>query len=445
MTAASPPLGRRRALAAPRWQARYGGSSSLVLGVAVVALLGVVALVSAFWTPYPPMAPATGAFNAPPSWAHPFGTDAVGADIFSRSLLATHMDVGITVAVVGLALLVGTTWGAIVGFYGGWVDTVTTRVLQVMNSFPALLLAMLVIAALGRGLLNVILVVALIPLPDYVRIARAEVMTKKTWPFAEAARMTGRSDTGVLFRHLVPNSLRPLLAYAGVNASWVAATVGALGFIGLGIQPGSAEWGSMIAGGQTQIVSGEWWISFFPGRVRGSQISMVFQDARSALNPVFTVGSQISDVCRLHHGLSRREADALTEQMLERVRVPEARRRMRQYPHEFSGGMAQRALLAMALVCRPSLLLLDEPTTGLDVTIQADILELIVEINREQGMSTCLITHDLGIVAEVCDQVVVMRDGEVREAGTCEQVMSRPKSAYTRELIAASRLDGDAS
>ena len=211
------------------------------------------------------MAPATGTFFAPPSWSHLFGTDATGGDIFSRTLAATHTDVGITLAVVALALVVGTLWGSLIGFYGGWLDALTLRILQVMNSFPALLLAMLVISAMGRGILDVILVVALIPLPDYVRLARAEVMTKKTWQFAEAARMIGQRRNGVLFRHLVPNSTRPLLAYAGINASWVIATVGALGFLGLGIQPGSAEWGSMIAGGESTIVNGQWWISFFPG------------------------------------------------------------------------------------------------------------------------------------------------------------------------------------
>jgi peptide/nickel transport system permease protein len=108
-------------------------------------------------------------------------------------------------------------------------------------------------------------VVAVIPLPDYVRLARAEIRTKKNWQFAEAAKMIGRSPISVLFRHLVPNSMRPLLAYAAVNASWVTATVGALGYLGLGIQPGSAEWGSMIAGGQNALISGNWWISFFPG------------------------------------------------------------------------------------------------------------------------------------------------------------------------------------
>jgi ABC-type glutathione transport system ATPase component len=177
-------------------------------------------------------------------------------------------------------------------------------------------------------------------------------------------------------------------------------------------------------------------------RIRGAKVSMVFQDARAALNPVFTVGKQISDVCRLHRQVNAKEAMQLTEEMLVRVRVPEPRRRMRQYPHEFSGGMAQRAQLAMALISRPSLLVLDEPTTGLDVTIQADILDLVVDLNHTDGMSTLLITHDLGIVAETCDDVVVMQEGKVREAGTCEQVMTSPVSPYTVQLISDSRLDG---
>jgi ABC-type dipeptide/oligopeptide/nickel transport system ATPase component len=129
--------------------------------------------------------------------------------------------------------------------------------------------------------------------------------------------------------------------------------------------------------------------------------------------------------------------------MLERVGVPEPRRRLRQYPHELSGGTVQRIQLAMALVCRPSLLLLDEPTTGLDVTIQADILELIVELIHAEHMSACMITHDLGVVAETCDHVVVMHSGRVVESGTCRQIVTAPEQPYTVKLLAASRFGSD--
>jgi ABC-type glutathione transport system ATPase component len=176
-------------------------------------------------------------------------------------------------------------------------------------------------------------------------------------------------------------------------------------------------------------------------QLRGSRIAMVFQNSRGALNPVFTVGSQLVDVCRLHHAMSRRAAAAMSEHLLAQVRVTEPRARLRQYPHELSGGTVQRVQLAMALACRPSLLLLDEPTTGLDVTIQADILELIVELTRESGMSTCMITHDLGVVAEMCDDVIVMNAGRVLESGSCEQVMTVPRDPYTADLLAASRVE----
>jgi ABC-type glutathione transport system ATPase component len=183
--------------------------------------------------------------------------------------------------------------------------------------------------------------------------------------------------------------------------------------------------------------------SLLPGElraIRGRQISMVFQDARAALNPVFTIGQQLADVWRAHHKSSRKEAWRIATETLDRVKIPEPARRMKQYAHEFSGGMAQRAMLAMALISDPSLLILDEPTTGLDVTIQADIMELIVELARTDSLTTCLITHDLGVVAQTCDNVVVMREGAVRETGTCEQIFTAATDVYTRQLITASRM-----
>jgi ABC-type glutathione transport system ATPase component len=176
--------------------------------------------------------------------------------------------------------------------------------------------------------------------------------------------------------------------------------------------------------------------------IRGKRIAIVFQDARAALNPVFTVGRQIADACRLHRGVGKKEAEVIAQEMLDRLRVPDAKRRMKQYSHELSGGMAQRVQIAMALVCQPSLLILDEPTTSLDVTIQADILELIVDLNQMDAMSTLLITHDLAVVAETCQDIVVLQSGEVQEVGTCEQVLGNPQSSYTQRLLADSRLEG---
>jgi peptide/nickel transport system ATP-binding protein len=172
-------------------------------------------------------------------------------------------------------------------------------------------------------------------------------------------------------------------------------------------------------------------------QVRGNEISMIFQEPMTSLNPVLTVGFQIAEALRRHRNMSATEAKAETIRLLERVRIPAARSRFGEYPHRFSGGMRQRAMIAMALACRPKLLIADEPTTALDVTIQAQILQLIRELQEEEGMSVLFITHDMGVVAEIADRTVVLYDGEKVEAGVTGRLFAAPDHPYTRALLAA--------
>jgi peptide/nickel transport system ATP-binding protein len=168
----------------------------------------------------------------------------------------------------------------------------------------------------------------------------------------------------------------------------------------------------------------------------------VFQDPMSSLNPVFTVGAQIAEALRLHLGLSRRGALARAEELLVEVGLPEPKRRLSAYPHELSGGQQQRVMIAMALACEPRLLIADEPTTALDVTVQRQILELLARIKAERRMGLLFISHDLGVVGEIADQVVVMRQGQIRETGPVADIFLRPQDAYTRALLASRpRLD----
>ncbi len=172
-------------------------------------------------------------------------------------------------------------------------------------------------------------------------------------------------------------------------------------------------------------------------RFSGEKIAMIFQDALAALNPVFSVGWQISEMFRIHRQLDRAETERCTVDLLKRVGIPEAHQRIRDYPHQFSGGMRQRVMIAMAIALKPDLLIADEPTTALDVTIQAQIMDLLQELRDETGMSLILITHDLGVVAETADRVAIMYAGQIVETGTVEDVLGRPTHPYTLGLLSS--------
>lgn len=171
--------------------------------------------------------------------------------------------------------------------------------------------------------------------------------------------------------------------------------------------------------------------------IRGSQISMIFQEPMTSLNPVFTVGDQISEALLIHQGMDKQAARTRTISLLKQVKIPEAEKRLSSYPHEMSGGMRQRVMIAMALACSPSLLIADEATTALDVTIQAQILELMKELRENLGLSIMLITHDLGVVAEMADRVVVMYVGKIVEEADVNTLFSSPKHPYTQALLAS--------
>ncbi len=172
-------------------------------------------------------------------------------------------------------------------------------------------------------------------------------------------------------------------------------------------------------------------------KLRGPEISMVFQDALSALNPVFTVGAQIAEMFRAHRGASKKEGLEKAAELMDRVRIPNARGRLKDYPHQFSGGMRQRVMIAMALALDPTVLIADEPTTALDVTVQAQIMDLLQELQAENGMGVILITHDLGVVNEVADRVAVMYAGSIVETGLIDEVFSRPAHPYTVGLMSS--------
>ncbi|GGY03037.1 dipeptide ABC transporter ATP-binding protein [Streptomyces tanashiensis] len=227
------------------------------------------------------------------------------------------------------------------------------------------------------------------------------------------------------------------LALVGESGSGKSTVAGAL--LGLHRGTGARVGGSVRVGGIDVASAGPAELR----RLRGGVAAMVFQDPLSALDPYYAVGDQIAEVYRIHHPVSRRAARARAVEVLGRVGIPDAARRSRSRPHEFSGGMRQRALLAMALACEPKLLVADEPTTALDVTVQAQILDLLHELRRETGTALLLVTHDVGVAAESVDEVLVMRDGREVERGPVAGVLGAPSAPYTRALLSAvPRLDG---
>ena len=245
----------------------------------------------------------------------------------------------------------------------------------------------------------------------------------RTWFFTDQG--VARAVDGVSF-HVEEGETLGIVGESGCGK-----TVSALSILGLQSPARIMEGSSIVFQGDELVGVPEKRLR----AIRGNEISMIFQEPMSSLNPVYPVGDQIGEALRLHRGMDARSARAEAVRLLEEVGIPAAGERIDEYPHQLSGGMRQRVMIAMSLSCEPALLIADEPTTALDVTIQAQILELLAEIRERRGMSVMLVTHDLAVVAEVCDRVVVMYAGQVVESGGVEEIFADPRHPYTRGLL----------
>ncbi len=236
-----------------------------LLATCMFLVFVVMALFGPWLVPFDPLASNASYGLQPPNGTHWFGTDALGRDIFSRVVVATRLDLGIAFSAVMLSFVIGMPLGLAAGFFGGWWDRIITRMADTVMAFPLFVLAMGIVAALGNTVGNIVLATAVINLPFYIRVARAEANVRRDAGWVEAARLSGNSSGRILAFHLFPNALPPAMVQVSLNMGWAILNAAGLSFIGLGVRPPDPEWGILVAEGAAFIVSGEWWVSFFPG------------------------------------------------------------------------------------------------------------------------------------------------------------------------------------
>jgi peptide/nickel transport system permease protein len=247
--------------------ARYVVTENPITLVAfsMLLLLLLLALLGPALAPYDPLKSDTASTLKPPSMRHWFGTDQLGRDMLSRVMVATRLDMAIAVSAVALSFAAGSLAGACAGVFGGWTERIVSRISDTIMAFPLFVLAMGIVAALGNSVFNVILATAIINLPFYARMARAEANVRREAGFVEAARLSGNGTMRVLAVHIYPNCLPPMMVQASLNLGWAMLNAAGLAFIGLGVRPPTPEWGILVAEGASFILSGEWWIALFPG------------------------------------------------------------------------------------------------------------------------------------------------------------------------------------
>ena len=550
-------------------------------GLAVFALVCLLALAAPLLPLADPNATAPANRLLPPlSPGHPLGTDALGRDLLSRLTWGSRVSLAVGISATLIAAAVGSLIGLVAGYAGGRTDAVLMRLVDMVMAFPYILLALVIVAALGPGLLNALYAVAIVNVPFFARNIRGATRGFARREFAAAARLSGKSGPQILFGEILPNVMPIIIVAMSTTVGWMILETAGLSFLGLGAQPPQADLGSMLGEGRKVIftsphasvipglmiftlvmavnligdgardaldprlksgalarssartevaesartadggapdpdaaleardvrvefrigddvykavngfsallrkgeclgVVGEsgsgksvsalslaGLVPSPPGRIvggaafyrgeslfaaseerlrqlRGAGISHVFQDSLSALHPLIPVGDQIAEAISAHDpAAGRREARRRAEEMLRLTRISNPAARMKSRPHELSGGMRQRVCIAIALAARADVIIADEPTTALDVTVQARILSLMEKLRRERGAATLFITHDLGVVSAICDRIIVMYAGQIVEAGKTGEILAAPAHPYTAKLIACVPVPG---
>ncbi|PWV97780.1 peptide/nickel transport system permease protein [Hoeflea marina] len=563
--------------ALPSGRRRPGGAPVLIgIAVAVLLLLALLAVFAEWVAPYDPLRQSLMEALQGPSTAHWLGTDDLGRDVLSRLIYGCRIAVIAAAEATTIAVLLGVPIGLFIGYRGGLWDWIVMRIVEAVVSIPGIMVAIVIIAILGAGLHRAMIALGILFSTSFLRLARGVVLAEREEVYVRSARVVGASDSRILMRHIFPNIAPPLIVQVTLTVGAVLLAEAGLSFIGLGVQPPQASWGTMLntaaafmdfnwflsvppgiaiiltvlsvnllgdvlrdsigrgiavdadprapaaryaaelpataasapvprrddeilrvehlqvmvpgrAGGEVPVITD---LSLSIGRgetlglvgesgsgktltglailgllgagvrathgsielngrdlrtlprsgleeVRGNEVAMVFQDPTTSLNPAFTVGSQIAEVLRVKQGLGRRQAWARSVELIDRVGIPRPAERAGAYPHELSGGMAQRVAIARALSCNPSLLIADEPTTALDVTVQQEILDLFRDLQDEFGMAILFVTHDLAVAADICDRVGVMYAGEMVEMAGVDALFADPRHPYTSGLLSA--------
>lgn len=540
-------------------------------GAIVLTLIAVIALIAPILPLLPPDATdPTNRLIRPFIGNHFLGTDQLGRDILARLVWGTRLSLAVGLSATCVSAIIGSTIGISAGYFGGLVDSLLMRAIDMLMAFPYVLLALTIVAALGPGLFNALIAVAIVNVPFFARNVRGAALGIAHREFIDAARLSGKGNFSILISEVFPNVLPIVVVTMSTTIGWMILETAGLSFLGLGSQPPQADLGSMLGEGRKLLLNAPY-SSAIPGAIvfllvmavnllgdgirdaldprlhsgaasqpapvtsiarrqshdnadrhqgilevsglstefrgaheaykavnsvsfairkgeclglvgesgsgksvtalsllalvqsppgiitdgavwfrgedllsknasalrfiRGGRVSYIFQDPQSTLHPLFTIGEQVAEAIRVHQRIARGAAWKKAVQLLDTVRIPNARHRARSYPHELSGGMRQRVGIAMALANGPEVLIADEPTTALDVTVQAQVLRLLDELRRQNDTAVLFITHDFGVASEICDRIAVMYAGQIVELGTTEDVLEHPAHPYTRRLI----------